>query len=140
MGKPRGRIIDEDVIEVILHILDNWKGVLTWDALILAIKASIATKYTRQALSKHERIAAAFVLRKGTLAQEEGRLPSGDSRINALMDTIARLKAENVRINAECERYRAQFIRWTNNAQKKNFTFEQLDAPLPPVHRGKTPE
>lgn len=140
MGKPRGRVIDEDVLEVVLHILDTWTGKLTWDALIASIKASIATEYTRQALSKHERIATAFGLRKVSLEQEQGRPTSGDARVNALLETISTLKAQNARLNVECEQHRAMFIRWTHNAQMKNLTFEQLDAPLSPVHRGATEE
>ena len=138
MGKARGRVIDEDVMEVVLHILDKWKGRLTWDALIVAIKASIATEYTRQALSKHEKIASAFVLRKASLASEECRPASKDVRVNVLQDKLDELKAENVRLTAECNAYRAQFIRWTSNALKRNITFDQLDAPLTPVHRGRT--
>jgi len=131
-------VIDEDVMEVVLHILDKWKGRLTWDALIVAIKASIATEYTRQALSKHEKIASAFVLRKASLASEECRPASKDVRVNVLQDKLDELKAENVRLTAECNAYRAQFIRWTSNALKRNITFDQLDAPLTPVHRGRT--
>lgn len=131
-------MIDEDVMEVVLHILDKWKGRLTWDALIVAIKASIATEYTRQALSKHEKIASAFVLRKASLASEECRPASKDVRVNVLQDKLDELKAENVRLTAECNAYRAQFIRWTSNALKRNITFDQLDAPLTPVHRGRT--
>lgn len=82
MVKRRARVIDEDVIEVVLHILDGWKGKLTWDLLIVAVKASISAHYTRQALSGHKRIAEAFVLRKKGLAKEVGKLPSGDARTN----------------------------------------------------------
>jgi hypothetical protein len=140
VAKSRGRVIDDVVIEVILHILDSWKGKLTWDALILEIKANIATTYTRQALSNHERISSAFVLRKLSLAKEQGRTSSGDSRLDSMMETVSALKAENIRLHAECERYRAQFIRWVYNSQRKNLTFEQLDAPMPPVHRGRSSE
>lgn len=138
MGKSRGRVIDEDVMEVVLHILEKWKGRLTWDTLIAAIKASIATEYTRQALSKHDKIASAFVLRKASLASEECRPASKDTRVNILQDKLNELKSENVRLTAECNAYRAKFIRWTANALKRNITSDQLDTPLIPVHRGRT--
>jgi hypothetical protein len=131
-------VIDEDVIEVILHILDNWKGKLSWDTLIDAIKASISTQYTRQALSRHERIASAFSLRKNSPDRDSAQRTSGDPRIEGYVAKIATLEAENARLSSEGERYRAQFIRWTNNAQRKNLTFEDLNKPLPPVNRGKT--
>jgi hypothetical protein len=139
VAKPRGRVIDDDVIEVVIYILNNWTGKLSWEALIDAIKASIATQYTRQALSKHERIATAFSLRKRAIVGEGRPRSSGDARVDALEATISELKAENNRLNAEVDRFRAQFIRWTHNAQSK-FTFEELDAPLPPTNRGKTVE
>lgn len=140
MTKRRARVIDDDVIEVVLHILDGWKGKLTWDLLIAAVKASISAEYTRQALSGHKRIADAFVLRKGGLANEVGKLPSGDARINSYVESISRLKAENLRLAAEINNYREMFIRWTFNAQKKNLTAEFLNAPLLLPDRGSTEE
>ena len=140
MAKPRARNIDEDIIEVILFILDNWKGKLTWDSLIEAIKASVSTKYTRQALSKHERIAQAFSLRKRSLAKEQGRPEAKDARTQGLLKTIETLKAENARLQKECEGYRAKFIRWASNALKKNLTEQMLDAELPRAPRKSTEE
>jgi hypothetical protein len=140
VAKSRARVIDEDVIGVVLHILDGWKGKLTWDALIAAIKASMSTEYTRQALAGHKRIADAFVVRKGTLAKEGGRAPTKDARVNALNETVLRLKAENKRLEAEVNNYREMFIRWTSNAQRKGLTSELLNAPLTRVHRAQTKE
>lgn len=138
--KPRGRVIDDQIIEVILYILEGWKGKLTWDALIAAIKASISTEYTRQALSGHKQIADAFVLRKSTLAKQAGRPVSSDNRVNALSDAVARLTSENERLKAELNSYRSMFIRWTANAQKKGITSKMLDAPLVKPDRGQTDE
>lgn len=140
MAKPRGRVIDERVIEVIEHILDSWTGKLTWDLLIAAIKASIATEYTRQALLNHERIAEAFSLRKTSLAKEHGRPEPKDARTQGLLKTIETLKIQNARLDNECKGYRAKFIRWTQNALTKGMTEEQLDADLPPVARKATEE
>lgn len=138
--KHRARVIDDDVIEVVLHILDGWKGKLTWDALIAAVRASISAEYTRQALAGHQRIAEAFVLRKSGLAKEAGKLPSGDARINGYLESISRLKAENQRLAAEVNNYREMFIRWTFNAQKKNLTSEFLNTPMLPPERDSTEE
>lgn len=140
MAKRRARVIDEDVTEVVLHILDGWKGKLTWDALIAAVKASISAEYTRQALSGHQRIAEAFVLRKSGLAKEAGKHPPGDARTNGYLETISRLKAENQRLTAEVNNYREMFIRWTFNAQKKNLTSEFLNKPMLRPDRNATEE
>lgn len=140
MVKRRARVIDDDVIEVVLHILDGWKGKLTWELLIAAIKASISAHYTRQALSGHTRISEAFVLRKKGLAKEVGKLPSGDARTNGYLETIARLKVANQRLEAEVNNYREMFIRWTFNAQGKNLTAEFLNRPMLPPDRNATKE
>lgn len=140
MAKSRGRIIDDLVIEVIEHLLDTWEGKLTWDLLIAAIKASIATQYTRQALANHERIAHAFSDRQKALRnREESPLP-GNPQVAALMKKIETLEAENARLQLECQRHRAMFIRWVSNAQKKNLTAEELNAELPPAQRRATSE
>ncbi|MBA5686081.1 hypothetical protein [Rugamonas apoptosis] len=138
MAKPRGRVIDETVIEVVEHLLDKWTGKLTWDLLIAAIKAAIATEYTRQALLNHPRIAQAFSTRKLSLAKEQGRPQPQDARTLGLLKTIDTLKAENARLMNECVGYRAKFIRWTHNASAKGFTEAQLDVPLPPSLRDST--
>jgi hypothetical protein len=138
--KRRARVIDENVIEVVLHILDGWKGKLTWDALIAAIKASISAEYTRQALSGHVRISQAFGLRKNGLAIEVEKLPSGDARINGYLETISRQKVENRRLKDEVNNYREMFIRWTFNAHKKGLTSEFLNTPMSEVQRDATDE
>lgn len=140
MTKRRARVIDDDVIGVVLHILDGWKGKLTWDLLIAAVKASISADYTRQALSGHKRIADAFVLRKSGLAKDVGKLQFGDARITRYLETISRLKAENQRLAAEVNNYREMFIRWTFNAQKRNLTAEFLNTPMLQPNRDSTEE
>ena len=140
MARSRGRVIDDDVTEVILHILDGWKGKLTWDALIKAIKASISTEYTRQALAGHARISNAFTLRKGQLAAQNGKPISGNSKVNALTESASRLQAENARLKAEINNYREMFLRWTANAHMKGLTSEMLDKPLARIHRGQSDE
>jgi hypothetical protein len=140
VAKRRARVIDTDVTEVVLYILDGWKGKLTWNALIAAVKASISAEYTRQALSGHKRIADAFALRKNGLTKEAGKLPSSDARTNGYLETISRLKVENSRLTAEVNNYREMFIRWTFNAQKKNLTAEYLNKPMLPTQRSATEE
>ena len=125
-------------MEVILHILDGWKGKLTWDALIKSIKASISTEYTRQALSGHARISNAFTLRKAELSRLNGGKPSPIQKVNELADAFNRLKQENLRLKTEINNYREMFIRWAANAHKKGLTSEMLDRPLTTIDRGQS--
>lgn len=141
MAKARGRIIDETVIEVIEHILDQWTGKLTWDLLIAAIKASIATEYTSVGLRNHERILQAYTERKESLRnKEQGRKPLADARTEGLWKDIETLEAENARLKRSCQEYRAMFIRWTQNALIKGLTAEDLNKPLPPAQREASEE
>ena len=61
--------LTDDAIEQIVRLLDGWQGKLTWEALIDAIVTRLHCKYTRQALHKHERIRAAYAMRKQTLGK-----------------------------------------------------------------------
>lgn len=130
MPKSRARAIDDDVIEVVVELLQQWSGKLTWELLIARIKQSIRVEYTRQALSKHEKLAREFSLRKRTLQKEAGRPAPSDSRIDTLQKTLARLQRENELLSIECNNYRAMFLVWTANAIKKGLTEKVMSAPL----------
>jgi hypothetical protein len=130
MPKTRARAIDVDVIEVVVELLKQWSGKLTWDLLIARIKQSIRVEYTRQALSNHEQLAREFSLRKLSLQMEGGRPAPSDSRIDELQKSVVRLKAENELLRTECNNYRAMFLVWTSNAIKSGLTEKMLNAPL----------
>lgn len=138
MPKNRARIIDENVIEVVLHVLANWSGKLTWDLLIDKIKLGIGVEYTRQALANHEEISREFALRKRSLQLEAGRPEPTDSRIGELQKTIDRLQAENEQLSLENNNYRALFYAWTHNAKKLGLNEHMLSNPLPPTMRVST--
>jgi len=140
MGKRRARAIDKEITAVVIQMLDDWSGKLTWDRLIAAIKASTSIEYTRQALANHKQIADAFVVRKATLANSAGRPVSSNSRVNTLTDAVGRLTVENARLSRELNEYREMFIRWTANAQKNGLTSEVLNKPLLKPLRGQTNE
>ncbi len=140
MVKRRARAIDEEITTVVIQILDDWSGKLTWNGLIAAIKASTSIEYTRQALANHKQIADAFVLRKATLVKATGRPASSNNRVNALTGAVDRLTVENARLSAELNEFREMFIRWTANAQKRGITSEILNEPLVKPQRGQTKE
>ncbi len=135
MAKTRARAIDGDVIEVVLELLKEWSGKLTWDLLIDRIKQGIGVEYTRQALSNHDQLAREFALRKLSLQKERGQPAPSENRIDVLQKSVARLTAENELLKMECNNYRAMFLVWTANAQKKGVTEKMLNAPLLPAMR-----
>ncbi|HQR40923.1 MAG TPA: hypothetical protein PLF26_21250 [Blastocatellia bacterium] len=68
MSRRRAKNLDDEAIKRIVEILDGWSGVLSWQALIEQVQARLQSKYTRQALHRHERIRLAFEKTKERLA------------------------------------------------------------------------
>ena len=62
--------LSDNDIETIVKIIDGWSRSekLTWDNLILAAQMRLFRKYSRQALSRHERIKRTFTLKKQFLS------------------------------------------------------------------------
>ena len=60
MSRRRAKNLDDEAIRLIVEILDGWSGDLSWLSLIEQIQARLKSKYTRQALHRHERIRLAF--------------------------------------------------------------------------------
>ena len=135
----RGKNLTDDAIEQIVRLLDGWEGKLTWEALIEAIVTRLHCKYTRQALHKHERIRAAYALRKESLAgQKDAAVSRGSGPLADAMARIARLEAENQRLEAENQRLLEQFVVWAYNAHTRGLDKEFLSQPLPRVNRDQT--
>ena len=135
----RSKNLTDDAIEQIVRLLDGWQGKLTWEALIDAIVTRLHCKYTRQALHKHERIRAAYAMRKQTLGK--GKQATFQSESGLPADTIVkivRLEAENQRLEAENQRLLEQFVVWAYNAHTRGLDKEFLSQPLPRVNRDQS--
>lgn len=138
MKHPRSRAknLDDHAIEQIVQALDGWSGRLTWEALIEEISLRLRTRYTRQALHNHVRIKEAFAVRKKALAQRDSEEIEAESpELQHALLRIARLEAENERINSENNKLLEQFVRWAYNASTRALDEEFLNQPLPPVYR-----
>ena len=140
MTRSRAPNLDDESIAVIVGILDGWVGKLSWAALIEAIQWRMHARYTRQALHKHERIRSAFSQRKETVVEvrRTGGSNSDSPELQAALQRIARLEAENVRFEAENQRLLEQFARWAYNAHTRGLDKEFLNRPLPAVNRDQT--
>lgn len=134
----RGKNLTDDAIEQIVRLLDGWSGKLTWDALADAIVARLHCRYTRQTLHKHERIKAAYALRKEALGKPSKGAPRGSGQLGEALARIASLEAENQRIEAENERLLKQFVVWAYNAHTRGLDEDFLSQPLPRVNRDQT--
>ncbi|HEY2606135.1 MAG TPA: hypothetical protein VGJ10_09040 [Paraburkholderia sp.] len=136
MTRVRERNLDDKVVATIVEVLDGWGGRLTWEALIEAVERREGLRYTRQALHRHERIRLAYTVRKKALSGQNA-LPreAASPELQVALDRIARLEAENQRLEAENNALLEQFARWAYNAQTRNLTKEFLNNPLPAVDR-----
>lgn len=135
----RGKNLTDDAIEQIVRLLDGWEGKLTWETLIAAIVTRLHCEYTRQALHKHERIRAAYTLRKESLGgHRDAAVSRGSGPLADAMARIARLEAENQRLEAENQRLLEQFVVWAYNAHTRGLDKEFLSQPLPRVNRDQT--
>lgn len=135
----RGKNLTDDAIEQIVRLLDGWDGKLTWEALIDASVTRLHCKYTRQALHKHERIRMAYALRKESLRAQTGVVVQRGARAQTdAMVRIARLEAENERLEVENQRLLEQFVVWAYNAHTRGLDKEFLNQSLPRVNRDQT--
>lgn len=129
-------------IESVVKILDGWNGKLTWAALLEAVWKRLYTRYTRQALDRHDRIKQAFTARKkdlrGALAGSVKVVSSPE--LQKALERIGALEAANKRLERESRQLLEQFVRWAHNAKTKGLDSNFLNRPLPKIDRGKTEE
>lgn len=138
-SKKRSKNLGDAEIKQIVELLDGWSDKLTWDSLINAIELRVFSRYTRQALYKHERIRNAFELKKSELSEGGKGVPRVASpQLQIALDRIARLESENRRLESENNQLLEQFARWAYNAHTRGLDHEFLNRPLPSVNRGQT--
>lgn len=140
MTHARAKNLDDNDIAEIVAILDGWAGKLSWELFIDAIERRKRTRYTRQALHRHERIKHAFSLRKAALSEgQEGGVRQVESpELQVALERIVRLEGENERLAAENQRLLEQFVRWAYNAHTRGLDKAFLSRALPAVNRDRT--
>lgn len=136
----RGKNLTDTAIKDIVQILDGWSTKLTWNLLRDKVEQRLRVRYTRQALSHHDRISLAFTTRKAAFSKGVGSRPknSDNPELEKTLERLDRLKAENERLEAENDRLLEQFARWAYNASMRNLSQNFLNQPLPPVNRQQT--
>lgn len=121
-------------IAILVNQIDAWEGKLGWDALCDVAAPLIGGRPTRQTLSSHGQIKAAFGQKKIQLKTgfvSTKRPPS----LNIAEQRIRRLESENERLKMENSKLLEQFVRWQYNAYKHGVTKDKLDVVLPKIDR-----
>ncbi|MDF1624052.1 MAG: hypothetical protein P1V33_11345 [Pseudohongiella nitratireducens] len=121
-------------IEKVTGIIAGWDGKLSWDALCDAVVSHIGVRPTRQTLSAHAAIKAAFHEKKKQqkLGVENTKSPQS---LAVAAQRIARLENEREQFKAENMRLLQQFVVWQYNAYRHGLSKEQLNEPLPSIDR-----
>lgn len=135
--KTRSPNLKDHDIDAIVKIIDGWTGELTWNALINRIEITLYARYTRQALAKRERIQQAFGAY--TEKREQVEKPKRRPEVEWLKERVARLQAENQRLEMENNRLLEQFARWAYNAHLQGVDQTVLNRPLPAINRKTEP-
>lgn len=139
ISKSRARNIKARDLAIIVSIIDNWGGKLTWPLLIKSIARQLHQTYSRQALFAHDEIALAFSNKKELL---RGRPRSGaDNASPELRAALAKIELLTTIIERQTkvlDAFKELFARWSYNASVANLSESFLSRPLPPVHRGQT--
>ena len=130
------RHLTETHIEILASTIGTLE-VATWDAVVRLARQRLGHAYSRQALSRHERIRTALTARKEQLrGRGAGRRlrPKTDTEA-ALLERIDSLEADLSRLRAENEAMMTRFAVWAHNTHVLGIPDHRLDAPLQPVDR-----
>ena len=130
------RHLSETRIETLARAIGTLE-VATWDAVVRLARQRLGHAYSRQALSRHERITTALAARKEQLrGRHAGRRarPKTDTEA-ALLARIDSLEADLSRLRAENEAMMTRFAIWAYNTHVLGIPDHRLDAPLQPVDR-----
>jgi len=140
MKKTRAPDLTPERIQVVLEMLDGWKGKLTWDLLITAVEKVTGIAYSRFTFSEYPEIANAFALKKEALRgtwKGELAVPR-DARVRAALEQVDRLQATVDRLKQENTLLKEQFVTWAHNAERKGVTIMMLNAPLAKPQRDRS--
>ena len=134
LGEIMAKHLTSKDIEILVNLIDAWEGKLGWDALCEAVAPLIGGRPTRQTLSSHDQVKAAFGHKKEQLRNGfvETKRPAS---LSIAEQRIRRLESENDRLKAENGRLLEQFLKWQYNAYRHGISQDKLDASLPSIDR-----
>lgn len=130
----RSANLDGDRIKSVIGIIRRMPEPVSWQGIVDAVERELGDAYTRQALSAHAPIRAAYDGRKrGEPARPGG--PRLSQRARANKDRIDQLVAKVARAERERDACREAMARWAHNAFQFGMSEWELDAPLEAIDR-----
>ena len=130
--------LNRQEIQAIVNLIRGWdEPKITWAAICEDVEPLVGKKPTRQSLSAHEAITAAYQAKKGTL---KGKLPAKPrpASLNAAASRIANLEAELAELKEQNRQYKQMFVLWQYNAYKYGMTESKLNASMPKIDRERS--
>ena len=125
-------------IEAIVNLIRGWnEPKITWAAICDEVEPLVGKRPTRQSLSAHEAITAAYQAKKDTLKRKLPAKPRPAS-LNAAASRIANLEAELAELKEQNRMYKQMFVLWQYNAYKHGMTESKLNAPMPKIDRERS--
>jgi len=125
-------------IDAVVNLIRGWdQPKLTWTAICAESTALVGKTPTRQSLSAHEAITAAYQAKKDAL---KGKSPSKPrpASLNAAASRIANLEAELAELKEQNRQYKQMFVLWQYNAYKYGMTENKLNASMPKIDRERS--
>ena len=130
--------LNRQEIQAIVNLIRGWdEPKITWAAICEDVEPLVGKKPTRQSLSAHETITAAYQAKKDTLKGKSPTKPRPAS-LNAAASRIANLEAELAELKEQNRRYKQMFVLWQYNAYKHGMTESKLNAPMPKIDRERS--
>lgn len=135
-SRSRAPALNENRIESIVRLLDQWEGELTWVLLAKRIEKELGSHYTRQALDRHARIKLAYQTTKKRGCALPKPPTISKAELTHRVNDYESLSRENERLKTENTALLQQFVVWLFNAGQNGVTREMLNKPLPLPNRG----
>lgn len=132
----RERVFTQTEIDLIVDKIRTWPGeTIKWGDVCASLKDTLGRMPSRQGLSQHEAIQAAFTARKKHLRIQPKQTSPMPSSLAVAAKRIARLSAENRELELQVQGLRERFRTWQYNAHVKDLTEAALDKPLPIIDK-----
>ncbi|MGP4906782.1 hypothetical protein ACTXGW_12075 [Psychrobacter faecalis] len=130
--------LNRQEIQAIVNLIRGWdEPKITWAAICEDVEPLVGKKPTRQSLSAHEAITAAYQAKKDKLKGKMLAKPRPAS-LNAAASRIANLEAELVELKEQNRQYKQMFVLWQYNAYKHGMTESKLNASMPKIDRERS--
>ena len=125
-------------IEAIVNLIRGWSdSKITWAAICEQAAPLVGKIPTRQSLSAHEAITAAYQSKKDVI---KGKVPNKPrpASLNAAASRISNLEAELVELKEQNRQYKQMFVLWQYNAYKHGMTESKLNSSIPKIDRERS--